>query len=97
MVPPALRERREVCRAVEKLLVLGVRSVEVHNVGDRHGVPVSGDEVDRIAGCDLSFADHSEVEAGTPALEKMLEDIRAAEPDAELEAGHPGLRDQKLC
>jgi hypothetical protein len=60
---------------------------------DRHAGGGAGRERDEIAARDVAFANDGDVEARAPALQETLDHLVVAEPDAELVARQPRLRD----
>ena len=77
-------------------MILRINRVEIDDVSDGQAPLRLRDEVDGIARSNFTFKEYGEVEAGTTAADKLLQDVRPTESDAELEAGHPRLRDDKL-
>jgi hypothetical protein len=77
-------------------LILRINGVEIDDIGDGQASLRLRDQIDEIAGSHFTFKEYGEVEAGTTAAQKALQDVWPTESDAELEAGHPRLRDGKL-
>jgi len=57
---------------------------------------IPGQNLNRAACSNLSFFQDGKIEAGLTTAQESLHNVRTAEPDAELEARHAGLRDEKL-
>src|SRR5205085_8066740 len=64
VLPPALRKRRQLAHAAQKVLVRRVRRVQGDDVGHRHAVPVPGDQLERVAGRDLPLLKDRKIETG---------------------------------
>lgn len=96
IVFPALRQGRDFRGATEELLVVSVRRIEVHNLGDGDAGFLFLDKVDRIARADFSFAQHRQVKSGPFALQETFDDIGTIESDPKLVARHSRLRDYEL-
>jgi hypothetical protein len=58
---------------------------------------IAGKRFHRIASGDSSLLKDGKVEASPTAAQESLHDFRAAKPNAELEARHSWLADNKLC
>src|SRR5436309_6771730 len=96
VISPAFRKRGVLGRATKQLLVLCIHSVKIDDVGDRQAAPLLSCELDGIARGNFALVKYGKIEAGAPALQEAPHDVRPIEPDAELETGHPRLRDHQL-
>src|SRR5262249_41291904 len=96
VVLPALGEPGGLRRATEKLLILSADGVEPDHARDGHPLIHPLDRLDGVARPDLALGRHREVEAGPAVPEHPLEHVHPAEPDPELVAGQPRLRDDEL-
>src|SRR3989442_622551 len=80
----------------EKVLVRRTGDKQVDHIRHGDAVLVSSNQLNRIAGRHFSLLRDRHVEAGLAAAQKALHHVRAAKPDAELEARHARLRNYEL-
>ena len=78
-------------------MILRINRVEVDDVSDGQTPLCLRYQIDGIAGSNFTFKENGEVKACTTAAQKAFHDVWLTKSDAELEAGHPRLRDDKLC
>jgi hypothetical protein len=82
---------------MQKVLVRGVRGIELNNVRDGNAVLIRRYQFDSITGRDFSFRSNGKVEPIATAVQKPFDYICPAEADTKLEARHAGLGNNKLC
>ena len=93
---PARAERGDVDRGAEPLDVAAGQVEQRVDVGDAERVPADPGAHDLVAGPDLPFDDHTQVEARAVVGDEQGRHSRLAEPHADPEAGDPRLGDLEL-
>jgi hypothetical protein len=81
---------------MQKVLVLGISPVQIHDIGDRNAVLISFEQIYRVASIDFPLFSNRKVEPSPTALQKPLHDIWAVKANAEFEARHSRLSDNKF-
>src|SRR5207244_12234897 len=95
-VCPTLRERCDLHRAAEKLLIWGMHRVKIDDVSDCNAIFLPLGEFNGIVLLNVTLTNHGEVEPTAFALKKTFHHVATAKSNPEFEAGNSCLRDYDL-
>src|SRR5206468_6088769 len=86
-----------VASALQKLLIRGIRRVQLDHVRDRKASFVTREPFDGIPGAYVAFLLNGEIEPAAATPEETLDHLGLSEADRKLVAGHAWLCDDEFC
>src|SRR5689334_12022089 len=93
---PALGERGQITHTMQKVLVRGICGIELNNVRDSNAVLIRSYQFNSITGRDFSFVRNGKVEPIATAMQESFDYFWPGKADAQFEARHTRLGNNKL-